>query len=111
MGKTTPITESGFVRVSSNPSAVDGAVSPSEAIVMLGALRRYGSHRLIPDDVAIDSHAHVDLERLLSYKQTTDAHLIELAGRHRMRLVSFDRRLRSLVGGDGSKVVELLSPV
>ncbi|HEU4706603.1 MAG TPA: TA system VapC family ribonuclease toxin [Solirubrobacterales bacterium] len=50
---TCPITESGFVRVSSNPKALPSAIGVSAARGVLTALRGLDGHRFLSDDVSI----------------------------------------------------------
>jgi|SRR5579884_2138309 len=94
---TCPVTESGFVRVSSNPAALPATISPSAAREVLAAMRVVGRHRFVPDDVSMTDR---DLPRVAGHRQVTDAHLLTLARRHRLRLVTFDAALRELGGQD-----------
>lgn len=100
---TCPITESGFVRVSSNPKALPSAIGIGAARGVLTALRDLDGHRFLVDDVSIiDS----DVPEVAGYRQVTDAHLLTLARRSGMRLVTFDAGIRAVAdGGD----VELLT--
>jgi hypothetical protein len=50
---TTPVTESGFVRVSSNRSAIPTAVTPSEALSLLSRIRQVPNHVFLPDDLEL----------------------------------------------------------
>jgi toxin-antitoxin system PIN domain toxin len=99
---TCPLTESGFVRVSSNPKVLPSPIGVDAARGVLAALRALDGHRFLPDDVSL---ADVDVPRILGHRQVTDAHLLTLARRRGMRLVTFDAGLMSLAGGAG---VELL---
>lgn len=107
---TTPVTESGFVRVSSNPAAIPTAVTPPEALALLVRMRASKRHVFLPDDVpGVVGAEGIDPARLLSYRMVTDAHLLALARRHRARLVTFDRAVAAL-GGAGARDVLVLSP-
>jgi toxin-antitoxin system PIN domain toxin len=99
---TCPVTESGFVRVSSNPTVLPSAIGIEEARRVLALLRATGSHRFLVDDVSMMDH---DVPRLVGHRQVTDAHLHALARRHGVRLVTFDGGVRALGGAD----VELLT--
>src|SRR5579884_4261339 len=57
---TCPITESGFVRLSSNPRCVDQATTPQGAIVMLRELIQFGNHRFWNDVVPISAPSPMD---------------------------------------------------
>lgn len=100
---TTPSSECGFVRVSSNRAAVGVSVRPEEAILLLAQLRLVKGHTFLADDVpvVIEGHAGDDLvERgsVISYRQVTDAHLLAVARRHGARLATLDRGVLALAG-------------
>lgn len=99
---TCPVTESGFVRVSSNPKVLAGAIGVEQARDVLRALRRHEGHRFLGDDVSL---ADTEIPRLIGHRQVTDAHLLALARRHDTRLVTFDTAAAGLALGDE---VELL---
>jgi toxin-antitoxin system PIN domain toxin len=97
---TTPFTEAGFVRVSSNTSAIPGAVTPTEAVALLDRMREVRGHRFLADDVPLVVGAHLAAERVATYRQVTDAHLLALARRHEARLATLDRGVAALAGGE-----------
>jgi hypothetical protein len=99
---TCPLTESGFVRVSSNPTVLASAISVEEARRVLALLRSVGRHRFLVDDVSMTDG---DVPPLVGHRQVTDAHLLTVARRHGARLVTFDGGVRALGGPD----VELLT--
>jgi toxin-antitoxin system PIN domain toxin len=104
---TCPLTEAGFVRVSSNARAIPGARAPSEAIDVLRQLRALSKHSFWTDDVSpIDEDAH-PFTRVHGYRQITDAHLLMLALRRSGRLATFDRELAHLTP-DQETAVELI---
>lgn len=107
---TCPLTESSFVRVSSNPAATAEARSPAEAIQLLRLMVARPGHVFWADDVSIASSELASSERLVGHRQVTDAHLLALAHRHGGRLATFDRRLLRLVpaGWDEAALVELI---
>jgi uncharacterized protein len=100
---TCPITESGFVRVSSNPRVLPSPVGIDAARAVLVALRAARVHRFLTDDVSLTDR---DVPRMSGHRQVTDAHLLTLARRHGVRLVTFDAALHVLAGGHD---VELLT--
>lgn len=61
---TTPFTEAGFVRVSSNVSAIPAAVAPSEAMALLERMREVFEHRFLPDDVPLVVGAYLGADRV-----------------------------------------------
>jgi len=99
---TCPVTESGFVRVSSNPHATPEAKSPAEALFLLRQMVGLDGHHFWVDDISIARSDLIDSSKLLGHRQVTDAHLLALAMRHGGRLVSFDRGLREIVPPDAS---------
>jgi uncharacterized protein len=100
---TCPITESGFVRVSSNPKVLPSPIGVEPARAVLSALRAVDGHRFLVDDVSI---ADADVPTMSGYRQVTDAHLLALARRRGMRLVTFDAGVLTLAEGHH---VELLT--
>jgi toxin-antitoxin system PIN domain toxin len=101
---TCPITESGFVRVSSNPKVLPSPIGVGAARGVLAALRAVDGHRFLVDDVSIGGDD--DVPRIVGHRQVTDAHLLTLARRRGVALVTFDAALATLAGGHG---VELLT--
>lgn len=100
---TCPVTESGFVRVSSNPRVLPAAISINDSLYVLSAMRSQGAHRFLTDDV---SPLDEDVPRVHGYRQVTDARLLALAARNGLSLVTFDAGIPPLaVQG----AVELLS--
>jgi uncharacterized protein len=105
---TCPVTESGFVRVSSNVKAIPAAVSPAAALELLIRLRQQPGHVFWPDDVSLADSSDVPKARLISYTQVTDAHLLALARRHSGRIATFDRGLVALAEPTGDEDIVLL---
>ena len=100
---TCPVTESGFVRVSSNHTVLPSALSPQAAREVLHAMRQAGGHRFLVDDVSMTDP---DVPATAGYRQVTDAHLLTLGRRRGLRVVTFDAGLAALAGG---RDVELLT--
>lgn len=98
-----PITERGFVRVSANPRVLPSPIGTAAARAVLAQLRGVGAHRFLVDDVSM---VDADVPAASGYRQVTDAHLLTLARRHGVRMVTFDAALAAL-GGEAD--VELLS--
>ncbi len=94
---TCPVTQSGFVRVSSNRNAIPDARTPAEAIRLLAEMVALKNHRFWEDSVSIARAGHGAFGRLVSYRQITDAHLVELAMTHEGHVATFDRGLQELV--------------
>ena len=105
---TCSVTQSGFVRVSSNQRAIPDARSPREAREILRRIAALPGHVFWPDDVEIASNEHIAWERLGSHAQVTDAHLLALAIRRGGRLASFDRGLVDLAPEGKAESVVML---
>jgi len=99
---TCPVTESGFVRVSSNPKALPSFVAVEAARGVLSALRNVGVHSFLADDVSLTDP---DVPPLVGHRQVTDAHLLTLARRHGTSLVTFDAGIAALAGGRDVEVL------
>jgi uncharacterized protein len=107
---TTPVTEAGFVRVSSNPSAIPTAVTPGEARALLGQIREVRGHVFLLDDVELVVGSERELAgRIVGHRQVTDAHLLALARRHGARLATIDHAVKSMAGASAADV--LIIPV
>ena len=102
---TCPITESGFVRVSSNPLVLPSALGVDAARGVLATLRAHPRHRFLPDDVSMSDG---DIPSIAGYRQVTDAHLLALARRGGMRLVTFDASILAMGSGDDVEVLTAL---
>jgi len=93
---TCPITESGFVRVSSNTRVLPDARAPSEARALLAALRTKGVHRFWEDDTSVVDDPCGVFAAAVGHRQVTDAHLLTLAIRRGGALATFDRGIVAL---------------
>lgn len=97
---TTPITEAAFVRLVGDPAVSGAGASPREAIVALDAIRHAPGHRFLIDDSSL-GRSHIDLGSLISVRQVTDFHLLNLAVRAGLIFATFDARFtRSLAPDD-----------
>jgi len=99
---TCPVSEAGFVRISSNPKALAGALSVDEARSVLRDLCEAGEHQFLINDVSL---LDTDAPPIAGHRQVTDALLLTVARRAGVPLVTFDTALAALAGGNG---VELL---
>ncbi len=93
---TAPVTQAGFIRVSSNRKILADARSPGEAAAVLRAITDLAGHEFWPDDLDLVRAPEVAFEGLTGYRQVTDAHLLALAIRHGGRLVTFDAGVAEL---------------
>ena len=101
---TCPITQLGFVRVSSNSRAIRDAVRPAEAIAMLGRLTALPGHRFWPDEVPVAFAGPFESLSLVGHRQVTDAYLLVLARHHGGRLATLDRSVPDLLRDPDERV-------
>jgi predicted nucleic acid-binding protein len=99
---TCPLTESGFVRIS---MTIAYQATFDDARKSLATLRALRGHRFLSDDVEAAL-----LPVLSSYKDTTDAHLVILAKRHRLKLATLDGALIAKPWAAGIAENPLLQP-
>jgi uncharacterized protein len=82
---TSPVSQMGFLRVSLSPAF---GARFEDAIAALEGIVRTRGHRFVRDDTRA-----VSLPMLTTSKDVTDAHLVYLARRHRLKLATFDSAL------------------
>jgi len=102
---TCPVTESGFVRVSSNSKVMPAAIGVDTARSVLSMLRALDGHSFLSDDVSL---ADADIPKIDGYRQVTDAHLLTLARRSKMSLLTFDAGVHVLAQGRDVELLRML---
>lgn len=104
--RTCPITQTGFVRISSNPAFTAEAVTPAEALELLRRICALPGHAFWPDDVSL---VEVDpAPRPAGHRQVTDAYLLALTISHEGILATLDRGVMSVAAGRGPAAVEVI---
>ena len=93
--RTCPITQIGFVRISSNPAFTPQAVSPGEAMGLLERVCRLPGHDFWPDDFPLRETVASGTP-LAGHNQITDSYLLALASAHGGVLASLDRGAAAL---------------
>ena len=94
--QTCGVTESGFIRVSSNVRITPEARTPSEAALLLNRICSLAGHEFISDSVSLaEAHALIG-EIAHSSSDVTDAHLILLAREASATFVTFDRNTAAM---------------
>jgi toxin-antitoxin system PIN domain toxin len=94
---TSPLTQSGFVRVSSNARSVSTPRSPAEAVMLLRRIVALPHHEFWTDDVSLATSDHIAADRIPSHASVTDAHLLTLALRRGGKLATLDAGIARLV--------------
>ncbi|MGH3448445.1 MAG: TA system VapC family ribonuclease toxin, partial [Nocardioidaceae bacterium] len=105
---TTPITESGLVRLLLNPAVTGQQVGGAQAVGILQALRANAHATFLPDASSLAA-SQLDLVGLAGHKQATDYHLLNLAADHGGVLVTFDRRIVQSLTPTDQALVHVLS--
>ncbi len=103
--RTCPVTEMGFLRISSNRAAIPDAVSVGEARAALERISRLTEYGFWPDILPFEEA--VGRLVLTGHRQVTDAYLLALAAAHGGVLATFDRGVQALAKLSGH-AVELL---
>src|SRR5229473_2976762 len=80
---TCPVTQTGFVRIVSNPAFSPDAVSPQEAISVLAANLQHRWHQFWADAIGLEEATHAFRHRVVGHQQVTDAYLLGLATQDR----------------------------
>ncbi len=96
---TSPLTQLGFVRVSSNPKAIPEAVSPPQALDVLRQFVGHVHHVFWPDDLEA-YNAVIPAGLVMGHRQVTDAYLLGLAIERGGTLVTLDASISSLLTAD-----------
>lgn len=100
---TCPITQAGFVRLSSNAALFSAAATPRAALLVLERVTADPLHSFWPDDIAM-REAMGRVGTIYGHRQVTDAYLIGLAEAHGGNLATFDGKIWQLA----PDVVELI---
>ena len=106
-----PMTQTAFVRISSNPKFIDGAVSPQEAISLLMKATASKDHEFWPDDLEFTGGSTIPVTHLIAHRQVTDAYLLGLAMKRSGKVATLDSGIRALLPkpADQGKFLEILS--
>jgi uncharacterized protein len=106
---TTPITESGFIRVSSNPRVFPDGVTPGQAAGLLTRMCAIPGHEFWLDSVSFAETPEEVLLHVHGSSTVTDAHLSLLCRSHAGTLATFDAqaaRLAQALGGTSVLIPE-----
>jgi len=94
---TCPITQAGFVRITSNPAFSRDAASPQEAASVLRESMRHPHHNFWPDSIGFAEATALFDAQIVGHKQITDAYLLGLAIHNGGKLATLDRSITSLL--------------
>jgi hypothetical protein len=99
---TCAITETDFIRLSSNPAFTAAAVTPYEAATLLEQLVSRGRHEYWNELPRVNRD---QFRKVAGHKQITDFYLAHLASSHGAKLATFDRPIETLMGSDRVELV------
>ncbi len=94
---TCPITQLGFIRISSNAKIIRDAVTPREALAVLEQIIALPGHHFWPDAIAPARAAILSGVALVGHRQVTDAYLLSLAQHRKGKLATFDGGVSELI--------------
>ena len=96
---TTPTTQGGFLRFATRPwknerkEEQPPRLSMPEAHSTLAQITSADGHVFLPDDAPF---TELGLRSITGHRQWTDAYLLHLARKHRLRLASLESRMSNL---------------
>lgn len=94
---TCPLTQTGFVRILSNPAFSPNALTPAHALVLLQANLGHPTHRFWADELSFIRAIEPFHPRLGGHQQVTDAYLLGLAVHKKGKLATLDRGVLALL--------------
>jgi len=108
---TSQITESGFVRIVSDPAFSRDALTPEQARNVLTDTINDAHAKFWPDSISYVKALDLLNRRVVGHQQITDAYLLGLAIHNRGKLATFDRAIAGLLppGSPPTHVIEILA--
>jgi toxin-antitoxin system PIN domain toxin len=105
-----PFTQSGFVRIISNPAFSRDALAPEQALALLRSNLEHPGHRFWAAEITVNE-ALAKVGKVVGHQQVTDAYLLGLAIHNKGRLATLDQRTVSLLSPSdpGRNHVEVIS--
>lgn len=103
-----PLTEAGYIRVTTNPSVRPGPRDIPKAIEILRDLTSHPGYRFWPITDSWTKLTAPFASRIFGHQQVTDAYLLGLAVKGDGVLVTLDRGIRYLAGPEFSQNVLVL---
>lgn len=105
---TAALTQAAFVRIVSQPAFAGRPVGIDEAAEVLLGMAAHPRHRLLPLDFGFEQVLGHCTGGVVGHRQVTDAYLLTLAIRHRLRLVTFDAGIAQLLARPDERHSHLL---
>jgi len=104
------MTQSAFVRITSQPAFGGQSKSIAEATSVLRSILAHPAHRLVSVDFSFDDVLRACTGGVVGHRQVTDAYLLTAAMRANMKLLTFDNGLSTLLASSAERSahIELL---
>ncbi len=103
-----PLTEIGFVRITTNPSFYPGPRTHEQATSALAELANRPGYRYWPLTESWTALTAPFAPRISGHQQVTDAYLLGLAIKENGVLVTFDKGIKYIAGAEFSRNVLIL---
>ena len=103
-----PLTEIGFVRITSNPSYYPGPRTHEQATAILSELANRPGYRFWPLTESWAVLTAPFASRITGHQQVTDAYLLGLAIKENGVLVTFDKGIKYMAGAEFIRNILLL---
>lgn len=94
---TCPLTQTGFVRILSNPAFSPNALTPRDALTLLQANLGHPAHRFWADELSFIRALELFTPRLTGHQQVTDAYLLGISIHKKGKLATMDQGVFSLL--------------
>lgn len=104
---TTPATEAGFIRVSSNPRVFPDGVTPGQAAALLARIHKVPGHAFWTDSTRFTDFVTPLNEHVHGSADVTDAHLALVARLNAGTLATFDAQAAKLAHDLGGQALLL----
>lgn len=106
---TCAITQSGFIRVMSQPALVKPGLTLAELAEVLANNLAHPAHRLLALDFGFSDVLACCTGGVVGHRQVTDAFLLTAAARAGMKLLTFDRGVGQLLASDTERKAHVLT--
>ncbi len=105
-----PLTEAGFIRVTTNPAYRGPNRTVAQAAAILAEFARHPGYRYWPIAHSWSVVTQPFSKRIFGHQQITDAYLLGLAVKEGGILLTFDKGIRYMAGTDYSPNLLVLEP-
>lgn len=103
-----PLTEAGYVRVTTNPAAHSGARTLAKSSAVLRELMREPGYCFWSITESWTTLTAAFSDRIFGHRQVTDAYLLGMAIKENGVLVTFDKGLKYMAGAEFSRNLLIL---